>query len=40
MLAPGNKANFKTVKVDNQVGTDWIITFLAELRDHQFELTH
>ena len=26
MLAPGNKANFKTVKVDNQVGTDWIIT--------------
>jgi membrane fusion protein, multidrug efflux system len=26
VLAPGNKANFRVVKVGNQVGTDWIIT--------------
>ena len=26
VLAPGNKANFRVVKVGNQVGTDWIVT--------------
>ena len=26
MVTPDNKANFRVVKVGNQVGTNWIIT--------------